>query len=638
MHSVQFRMRSFIICKILFIVLILPVTVAAQNESDIIVKIGSDVITVEQFQSRFDFMPHLNYSSSNIDSVKKEFLYSLIAEKLWALEADKIDVDTNEVVKLSLKTLQKLFVKDELYKQVVESKITLTSLEISTGLSRVTRILNTLIITTPDSQKAIKMYNDFQKGSSFDSVLINLKMPQKPFEFKYGSLEDEAMEDVVYSLNLNEISKPVKSKSNWFIFKLVSDEQDLSIDPSKEHAKNIVIKKLKDRKSQKLGRDYLDKVLSGVRITVDRKLFDLMSDNLLEILKNRTGESENDSLLDIQLQETDIKKLLLSIKPSELNAAFIDMDPDPIDLEEFLFYTIYQKIYFNSFNAVVFKKNLNRVVKKFIEDEIISREGFKLGLNNLHSVKNDLQIWKNYYLSETLMNSYSDSIKITDEELKEFTQKDKITSNDLKVNIREILIDNIEDAEKILNELNDGKEFKSLVSIYNQREWTKQSNGEWGFFNPKEAGEIGRIAARLIKGEIFGPLKVNEGYSIFQLIDKKSENTNQKTITDQDSIKLIRLKLALNKMDNLINAKTVSLAKKYNMSVDEELLSKIETSKINTFTYRLIGFGGKIAAYPITCLLYTSDAADERSSVDLGGRRIIKKKKKHRNCGSVLLK
>ena len=28
----------------------------------------------------------------------------------------------------------------------------------------------------------------------------------------------------------------------------------------------------------------------------------------------------------------------------------------------------------------------------------------------------------------------------------------------------------------------------------------------------------------------------------------------------------------------------------------------------------------------ISCLLYTSDAADERSSVDLGGRRIIKKK------------
>ena len=33
---------------------------------------------------------------------------------------------------------------------------------------------------------------------------------------------------------------------------------------------------------------------------------------------------------------------------------------------------------------------------------------------------------------------------------------------------------------------------------------------------------------------------------------------------------------------------------------------------------------GFMPFYP--CLLYTSDAADERSSVDLGGRRIIKKK------------
>ena len=33
-----------------------------------------------------------------------------------------------------------------------------------------------------------------------------------------------------------------------------------------------------------------------------------------------------------------------------------------------------------------------------------------------------------------------------------------------------------------------------------------------------------------------------------------------------------------------------------------------------------------LKSYYGTCLLYTSDAADERSSVDLGGRRIIQKK------------
>ena len=33
----------------------------------------------------------------------------------------------------------------------------------------------------------------------------------------------------------------------------------------------------------------------------------------------------------------------------------------------------------------------------------------------------------------------------------------------------------------------------------------------------------------------------------------------------------------------------------------------------------------KVWAHYLTCLLYTSDAADEEDSVDLGGRRIIKK-------------
>src|SRR5678810_508966 len=42
-----------------------------------------------------------------------------------------------------------------------------------------------------------------------------------------------------------------------------------------------------------------------------------------------------------------------------------------------------------------------------------------------------------------------------------------------------------------------------------------------------------------------------------------------------------------------------------------------------------VGYAPKLPAsnwYSTPCLLYTSDAADERSSVDLGGRRIIKKK------------
>ena len=43
------------------------------------------------------------------------------------------------------------------------------------------------------------------------------------------------------------------------------------------------------------------------------------------------------------------------------------------------------------------------------------------------------------------------------------------------------------------------------------------------------------------------------------------------------------------------------------------------------------GIPNKVDKYlSYACLLYTSDAADERSSVDFGGRRIFKKKNKQK--------
>src|SRR5678816_679113 len=43
--------------------------------------------------------------------------------------------------------------------------------------------------------------------------------------------------------------------------------------------------------------------------------------------------------------------------------------------------------------------------------------------------------------------------------------------------------------------------------------------------------------------------------------------------------------------------------------------------KFGSLTWRV---SLRLSRHPLPCLLYTSDAADERSSVDLGGRRIIK--------------
>eukprot|EP00825_Cyclidium_porcatum_P026112 TRINITY_DN2818_c0_g1_i5.p3 TRINITY_DN2818_c0_g1~~TRINITY_DN2818_c0_g1_i5.p3 ORF type:complete len:129 (+),score=19.64 TRINITY_DN2818_c0_g1_i5:694-1080(+) len=60
---------------------------------------------------------------------------------------------------------------------------------------------------------------------------------------------------------------------------------------------------------------------------------------------------------------------------------------------------------------------------------------------------------------------------------------------------------------------------------------------------------------------------------------------------------------------------------------NKQILIKLNTSKNNPYSQPKITFQTPHSKI-VTCLLYTSDAADDMQCVDLGGRRIIKKKKK----------
>ena len=64
---------------------------------------------------------------------------------------------------------------------------------------------------------------------------------------------------------------------------------------------------------------------------------------------------------------------------------------------------------------------------------------------------------------------------------------------------------------------------------------------------------------------------------------------------------------------------------------DEALWTAIEARVAELETLLATTDAQSIPEIAATCLLYTSDAADERSSVDLGGRRIIKKKNDRNN-------
>src|SRR5678815_460232 len=57
--------------------------------------------------------------------------------------------------------------------------------------------------------------------------------------------------------------------------------------------------------------------------------------------------------------------------------------------------------------------------------------------------------------------------------------------------------------------------------------------------------------------------------------------------------------------------------------LNSSIAARLKLTKATVGKWRLRFIERRVAGLYDDCLLYTSDAADERSSVDLGGRRII---------------
>ena len=89
------------------------------------------------------------------------------------------------------------------------------------------------------------------------------------------------------------------------------------------------------------------------------------------------------------------------------------------------------------------------------------------------------------------------------------------------------------------------------------------------------------------------------GYSIFQLIEKKEMNDSMqipfKQIKDR-----IRSQIRNQKFNDILTRKSLEFIKKRPVKIFENTLKEIDVTKIQMFVQRYMGFGGKIAGVPLT--------------------------------------
>lgn len=573
------------------------------NLNKVVAKVGNSTITADEFLKRYEMTPLFRKQIERITpSLKLEFLYSLIAEKLWALQAEKLGYDTTYVMKFVEDEYEKMFVRDALYRREITSKIKITDKELIQGYIKNSKKLLVNFLFSEDKKEIWNLYNMLKNGVPFDSVLEvrpEANEQNEPMEIVFGQM-DEDIQDSLYTLKVGSYTQPLLTPDGWYIFRLTNNiHQVFNTESDKENAEETVKKIIEGYQTKKLYQEYYYKFFQGRKVEVNAPLFQSLARKISTAFEEKKFTYKIKDNDPIYLEPNESMKIGDEFGPDSLNMAYIQFNDEPITLEKFLNILILKEFNSKKYDLITIANTIDNETRKVIEEELLSRQGLKEGLNNLPSVQNDLSMWRENYLSQLLQNKFIDSAKISDEDVYNYYQEfNKDEAYPEEVNIVEVLTDSPDTVSKVFEELNKGVDIRILAAKYSQRKWARKQGGEFGFFPVTKFGKIGEIASRMKVNEIYGPLKVREGYSIFKLIGRRSAkvDTAQPFAKVKDELKHY---LSIKKEHDVMTNYTVHLAQKFGVDIDSNVLDQIKVTNVNMFGYRFLGFGGRITAVPL---------------------------------------
>src|SRR5690606_22307326 len=147
--------------------------------------------------------------------------------------------------------------------------------DIDKGIKKSGTTILTKIISTEDSSSINEIYKNLSNSSNADSLIkndpsiANLIVEK---EINLGTLNDEALEDTIYSLNQGEMTKPFKHDSLWLII-FIKNKSAKSIDLTDQKTVNEIKKNIRNRRIQKKYNEFIETLLSGKTFSINEESF-----------------------------------------------------------------------------------------------------------------------------------------------------------------------------------------------------------------------------------------------------------------------------------------------------------------------------------------------------------------------------
>ncbi|MDP1677339.1 MAG: peptidylprolyl isomerase [Bacteroidota bacterium] len=568
---------------------------------DTLATIGSQIISAKDFLERFELMPWPKKDvASRVEYTKLEFLQSMVAEKILAMESRQQNIGTDSTTMSLQQNLERLFVRDEFYKREVLPKISAPPGEIFEGMKRIPYESEVVVMGILSQKEGEllrkKIIRSKNKSATFNFFIDSLYVPLDTITVGYG-FGDKTAEDVVFSIGKDSVSSPVEiDPLGWVMFRLLQKKSNdqlvrLSHPDRLRKVENII----RQRKEDSIATKVFASVTSPQKAEANPELFYMLADSILAMMKTDSAAYFSKGMY--IFSSTAIAELQKKFT-SRLNDAFITIASGNMSVDDVLISLGNNSVAFPSLKPEQVQSVLNNNIKTVIQNELLTREGLKKNLHQTENVRHDISTWLDNRKSMLLIRSVLDTVQVSKDEIElEYQLSPQKYGASIFVRLREILVDSISFAKELRERINKKEDFSTLAKKYSKRKDWEKNGGESPWIEVNKWGDLGVYASNAKLNEISGPLKITGGFTIFSVIEKKIVDDSIRANFFETS-HTIEQKLLNEKRLQVMNSYIGTLAKKYNVTMNEEALRNIKTTTTNMFTWRNLGFGGRIVAVP----------------------------------------
>ncbi len=554
-------------------------------------------ITLQEFVERYNFTPQIDDRVFAQDSGKYQFLASLIAEKLWASEAEKYGLTQDENYQGYISVLRNMFLRDALFKAEIERKVPITQEDYRRAEQKSKKIVTVIAIIEKDSSAIYEIYRKLEvEKIFFDSLFLSQPdtVSKNMFALRFGDLLDESIEDVVFSTKMGNYTRPLKDGDFWHIFKILRVDTDNSEpkDPQKSY-KN----RLKQRRYRVFGEQYLERIIGTSRIPLDNNIVNTLVIEMKKALESKYRNASGDSTL--ILTEKDIYSLRNTKLQQYLKSDVILFENNPLTLQYVLDYFAFHGFEIKASLVPNTLKEVVKILHRITEEELIAREALRSIPGISDTVESQLSIWKSNALAQLLRNRYLDSVQVSDDEVEQYYQKMNTSGEAVgKAQVSVLFVKDINIITGIFDSLKAGVSFSVLSERFEQSKYKTSTLMPFEHFSP-----FSDIIEKTEVGKIVGPLQGDSGYYLFKILKKKEADSV--FLRPFASVKNdLELLLKHKKSEDLMNKRTKEFAVRYSLKVNKQFLNSVKGRTIPMYVYRFIGFGGRITASPFSSPMY----------------------------------